>query len=111
MDYEALGKNIKKYRSLKGLTQAQLAEICNCSNSHIGQIENARVTPSLEMTVLIANALAVTVDQLLCDSYATPETVYLKEIAEHIDKYSVKQRILACESLLGYLVSLERFSQ
>lgn len=111
LDYEALGKNIKKYRSLQGFTQEKLAEKCCCSNSHIGQIENARGTPSLDMTVRIANALRVTVDQLVKESYANPEMVYLKEAAERIEKYSVAQRIRACEGLIAYLDSLENFNQ
>ena len=63
MDYVILGKNIRKYRQMRGLRQEDLAEICDCGNSHIGQIENARGIPSLDMIVRIANALSVTVDQ------------------------------------------------
>ena len=42
MNYIALGKNIKKYRHIAGLRQEDLAELCDCSTSHIGQIEHAR---------------------------------------------------------------------
>lgn len=111
MDYAIIGKNIRRYRLISGLRQEDLAERCSCSNSHIGQIENARGIPSLEMVVRIANALSVTVDQLLRENYEEPEKIYLKEIAERIDRYPVKQRIHACESLLAYLDSLEKFSQ
>lgn len=65
----------------------------------------------MEMTVKNANALSVTVDQLLLENYESPEKLYLKEIAERIDKYPVKQRICACESLMAYLDSLEKFGQ
>lgn len=111
MDYIILGKNIRKYRLMLGLRQEDLAEICGCSNSHIGQIENARGIPSLEMTVKIANALSVTVDQLVREDYTNPEKIYLKEIAERIEKYPLKQRIQACESLMLYLDSLEKFAE
>lgn len=111
MDYVMLGKNIRKYRLMHGMRQEDLAELCGCSNSHIGQIENARGVPSLEMTVKIANALSVTVDQLVKKDYTNPEKVYLKEIAERIEKYPVKQRIQACESLMNYLDALENFAQ
>ena len=89
----------------------QVAEICECSTSHIGQIENGRVKPSLEMSIKIANALQTTLDHLLVQEYACPEKVYLKEIAERIEKYSVEKRILACEAFKVYLDSLERFSK
>ena len=54
MDYVVLGKNIRKYRQMRGMRQEDLAEICDCGNSHIGQIENARGIPSLDMIVRIA---------------------------------------------------------
>lgn len=111
MDYITLGKNIRKYRLILGFSQEELADKCGCSNSHIGQIENARGIPSLDMVVRIANSLSVTVDQLLKESYSNPEIVYLREIAERIEKYPVARRIQACEGLMAYLDSLEKFSQ
>lgn len=111
MDYMVLGSNIRKYRMTLGMRQEDLAEICGCSSSHIGQIENARGIPSLEMTVRISNALSVTVDQLIRADYVNPERAYLQEIAERIEQYSQKQKIQACEGFLSYLDSLERFSR
>ena len=94
-----------------GFSQEELAGKCDCSNSHIGQIENACGIPSLDMVVRIANSLSVTVDQLLKESYSNPEVVYLRELAERIEKYPVARRIQACEALMAYLDSLEKFSQ
>ena len=111
MDYITLGKNVRKYRLILGFTQEELADKCECSNSHIGQIENARGIPSMDKVVRIANALSLTVDQLLKESYSNPEVVYLREIAERIEKYPVARRIQACEGLMAYLDSLEKFSQ
>ena len=82
MDYITLGKYVRKYRLILGFSQEELAGKCDCSNSHIGQIENARGIPSLDMVVRIANSLSVTVDQLLKESYSNPEVVYLREFAE-----------------------------
>lgn len=109
MNYIALGKNVRKFRLLRNMRQKDLAEICDSSDSYIGHIENARGIPSLEMVVKIANALEVTVDQLLSESYKSPEVVYLREIAERIEKYPVSQRIQACEGFNAFLDSLEKF--
>ena len=103
MDYITLGKNVRKYRLILGFSQEELAGKCDCSNSHIGQIENARGIPSLDMVVRIANSLSVTVDQLRGESYSNPEVVYLRELAERIEKYPVARRIQACEALMAYL--------
>lgn len=109
MNYIALGKNVRKFRLLRNMRQKDLAEICDSSDSYIGHIENARGIPSLEMVVKIANALEVTVDQLLSESYKSPEVIYLREIAERIEKYPVSQRIQACEGFNAFLDSLEKF--
>lgn len=111
MDYKALGKNIRKRRQLAGLKQSELAEMCDCSDSHIGQIERNRTVPSLDMVVRIANALNVSVDQLVCYSIDYPERVYLKEISERLEKYSVIKRIKACEALISYLDTLDQFGE
>ena len=111
MNYVNLGKNIKKYRHLKEMRQSDLAELCDCSNTYIGQIENARGVPSLKTVVKICNALEVTVDQLLKDDYEKPELVYLKEINERIGKYPVKQRILICERFMEAMDFLEKFNE
>ncbi len=111
MDYKTLGKNIKKYRILRGIRQEDLAEQCHCSVSHIGHIENGQGKPSLEMIVIIADSLDVTVDQLLSKNYKNPTAVYLREIAMRIETYDVSQRILVCESLENYLNTLERFAK
>lgn len=111
MDYGILGQNIRRYRRIRGFSQEQLAELCCCSNSHIGQIEHARGIPSLDMTVKIANALSVTVDQLLKESYSEPQKVYLKEIAERVEQYPLNKRVAVCEGMLHYLDSMEKFSE
>lgn len=111
MDYSILGRNIKKYRQIKGLRQADLAEICDCSDSHIGQIENARGVPSLSVVIKISDALEVTVDQLLKENYSRPEMVYLQEISAELMKYPVKQRVAVCENLISFFKMLEELRE
>ena len=95
VDYKTFGQNIRRLRVTQGFRQEDLAEKCGCTTSHIGQIENGRVKPSLEMTVRIANALNATTDQLLAHEFSHPEEIYLKEIAKRIEKYPVSKRRLA----------------
>ena len=111
MNYVNLGKNIKKYRHLKELRQSDLAELCDCSSTYIGQIENARGIPSLSTIVKICNVLEVTVDQLLKDDYKKPEMVYLREINERIETYPVRQRILLCERFMEIMDFLDEFKE
>ena len=75
MDRIALGKRIKALRQNLGITQDKFAEMLNCTNSHIGKIENGKGGISIEMLVSVANILHTTVDQLLLDSYDYKEQV------------------------------------
>ena len=111
MDYFALGKNIHSYRKRADLTQAQLAEKTGYSDSFIGQVENARTKPSLEAIVKIASALSVTVDQLLVKDVAYPERIYLKEITERLEEFSVPQRIILCEAITTLLNTFDKMKK
>ena len=107
MDYELLGKNIRKFRLQAGIKQEELAEQVDCTGSHIGQIERGRRVPSLEMVVRIANALHVTVDQLLLDYTEYPELVYLRDAEKRVQGFSTQGKVLACEMIDGLLGLIE----
>lgn len=111
MNYKMLGKNIRKHRNSLGYRQEELAELVGCTSSHIGQIENARGIPSLEMTVNIANALRVSVDQLLLESLEHPETVYLNDLEERLQRFPAPLKIIAGESLDDLMQLLEQILQ
>lgn len=110
MDYISLGKNIRKYRNYTGMRQADLAEKVGYSDSYIGQIENARSTPSLEAVVLIANALNVSIEQLLIADSSFPEKVYLKDISDRIEKYTLEEKLIVCDMMVKLLDYFETFS-
>jgi DNA-binding XRE family transcriptional regulator len=72
-------QNLRKYRKICGLTQAQLAEKCCVSTHHIGMIEMSRNNPTLELANKIAEALNIPIYKLFIDS-ASPnvELEYLR---------------------------------
>ena len=90
------------------MKQEELAEQVDCTGSHIGQIERGRGVPSLEMVVKIANALHVTVDQLLLDYTEYPELVYLREAERRLQGFSTQEKVLACEMISDLLEIIER---
>lgn len=56
--YNIIGKNIKKYRKLKGLTQRELAEKLLLSDSFIGKLESVTYqTISIDTLEQIATVL------------------------------------------------------
>lgn len=64
--YKLIGKNIKKYRKLKGLTQEQLAFKTNLSYGFIKNLEakNVYATISIETLYVIAECLEVPITKL-----------------------------------------------
>ncbi|MBP6886687.1 MAG: helix-turn-helix domain-containing protein [Oscillospiraceae bacterium] len=59
------GEQIKKIRSDSGLTQEQFAAKLNVSRQSVSSWENNRNLPDLEMTVEIAKAFGLSLDQLI----------------------------------------------
>lgn len=64
-DRAAYGARIKQLRLAKGLTQEQLAEMLNVSNTCITKIENNQRTSSVELAVELAIQFDVSLDYLL----------------------------------------------
>ena len=68
IDSVSIGKNIKLYRNRKGISQEELGNIVFATSVHISYLETGTKTPSLELLILIANALDVSADDLLVDN-------------------------------------------
>ena len=65
--YKIIRYNIKKYRLLKGLTQAELAEKANLTHDYIRQIESNKVANTFSVQTLYDISIALEVDLcLLC---------------------------------------------
>jgi transcriptional regulator with XRE-family HTH domain len=61
-----IGKNIKKYRQKKGLSQDKLSKLANLSLNTVVKIElDESPNPTIETIQRIAKALDVSVDDLL----------------------------------------------
>lgn len=65
-EFRLLGLTIAYYRKLRGLTQAELAEVTNLSRTHISNIEapNGKTSISLNKLFDIADVLEVPVKDL-----------------------------------------------
>lgn len=82
VDYEKVGQRIRELRISKGMTQADLSAIVDCSNNHLSHIETAQCKVSLNMMLKIAYALDTGLDYFLLDTpFARPESIIDTEIA------------------------------
>ena len=74
-------ENLKFYRNQKGISQAKLAELCDCGTGTIGSIESARQCPSFELLFKMSDVLEIhPADLFLRDASKND-----KEIKKHIE--------------------------
>jgi transcriptional regulator with XRE-family HTH domain len=92
-----LAQNVKKYRQILGISQAELAERLNCSLTFIGNIEIKKRFPSSKNIDLLAQALGIRPADLFTEENETETTVRIasrqeqkalleKEILKVIDR-------------------------
>ena len=79
LDYQSIGIRIRRFRKERGLTQQALAELSDQEPSNISHIERGATKLSLPTIVSIANALGVTVNDLICDSVTACRSSYIDE--------------------------------
>ena len=98
INYERIAEKICRIRKLKKLTQADLAEMTGFAVSHISHLETGRKKVSLDGIVRIANALGVTVDQLLEGNQTWDNQIYQADLFNLLTDCNPYERaiILAC---------------
>ena len=84
-DYKAIGNRIKSARIKADMKQEELADQVDISTAHMSNIETGKTHVSLTVIIHIANALAVSVDDLLCDNVVKTRVQFEKDIAEILD--------------------------
>ncbi|MGF7145069.1 transcriptional regulator with XRE-family HTH domain [Anaerotaenia torta] len=86
LDYGAIGARIKEARFRRdNMSQERLAELAGLSTTHTSHIETGNTKVSLPALVKIANALGVSLDELVCDSIIKAKAVFQGELARTID--------------------------
>ncbi len=59
------GKNIKKIRGLKGLSQQSFAELFSLKRATLGAYEEGRSEPKIDTVIKVANYFSITIDDML----------------------------------------------
>ena len=83
---KTIGQNIARLRKEKGITQEQLAEICNVSPQAVSKWENDNSCPDVTLLKLLARTFGVSVDELLDDGEGP--------ITKLVDTNSAKAKLL-----------------
>ena len=80
VNYGLLGDRIKHFREEKHVTQEILSEKVGLSREIINKFESGSKRPSLDTVVNLANAIGISVDDLLVDSLEHPISTADSEI-------------------------------
>lgn len=59
------GKNIRKIRSIKKISQTEFARIFDISRASVGSYEEGRAEPKIEIISKVANHFSITLDELI----------------------------------------------
>jgi transcriptional regulator with XRE-family HTH domain len=99
MDYKRLGKRIREERLRLHLTQAQLAEDIDISDTYIGAIERGERSLTLDTLVRLVNRLGVTVDYLLSDSVSDNDSNIMEQFKQIVDRQPLERKQMAINVL------------
>lgn len=99
MDYKRLGERIRRERRRLNLTQAQLAEAIDISDTYMGAIERGERSLTLDTLVRLVNRLGVTVDYLLADSVSDNDSNIMEQFKQIIDCQPLERKQLAINIL------------
>ena len=99
MDYKRLGERIREERLKLRLTQAQLAEAVDISDTYMGSIERGERSLTLDTLVRLVGRLGVTVDYLLADSVTDTDSNIMEQFKQIIDDQPMERKQLAINVL------------
>jgi len=109
INYIQLGKRIKHYRLNAKLTQELLAERIDVATSTIAHAESGTNKPSLPLLIKVANALNVTLDQLVCDSLLSTDFFIEKDIADAISDCNTKEKQIIRDMVIATKETLRKY--
>ena len=108
MDYKRLGERIREERQRLHLTQAQLAEVVDISDTYMGAIERGERSLTLDTLVRLVNRLGVTVDYLLADSVTGSDEAVLDEFKQIVDNQPLERKLMALQVLRTIFAYFEK---
>ena len=107
VNYVLIGKRVRELRLQQQLSQEKLAEMIEMSVPYVSYIETGKKRPSLDALIRIANALGVTMDELLSGNQLHNPTEYQTDIDLLMDGCSANEKRLIFE-LISALTSAIR---
>ncbi len=74
-----IGKNIRKIRISKKMTQTEFAELFNLKRTAVGSYEEGRAEPKIDTLIKIADYFKLSLDQLLRKELSINEIFHFRD--------------------------------
>ena len=108
MNYEEIGKRIRKYRKLKNLSQEELAEKIDISTTHMSHIETGSTKLSLQVLVDLSKVLEVNTDDLIFEN--KPKTM-INQINKLLSECNENQIAFITDIVKNIKDALDRYKE
>ncbi len=89
---KCFGKRLKQIRIEKNISISSLADKVGVLDTYIPQLERGDKLPSFDTLIFIANALDVTVDELVCDYVNADKITVANNISKKTEGLDPTQR-------------------
>jgi transcriptional regulator with XRE-family HTH domain len=99
VDYKRLGERIREERQRLHLTQADLAEAIDISDTYMGAIERGERSLTLNTVVRLVNRLGVSIDYLLADYVSDADSNIIEQFKQITDNQPLERKQLAIKVL------------
>ncbi len=104
INYKKIGDRIRQYRSIRGITQEELAYMIGSSSAYICNVELGKKKPSLQMLSEIADAMNLTVNDFLYDRMPV-DTDSITEILSLFNQEKQKRIILHLTEFIQTIIT------
>lgn len=104
IDYQMMGKRVRKLRKSQKLTQEMLSEKADITVQYLSNIERSHSIPSLETVMALCRALGVTPNDILMGVDSASEEYLVSDIMSRLRQCSPSEKRL----LFGFLDLLEK---
>ena len=108
VDYVSIGKQIKTERLRIGMTQLQLAERANISQTFMSNIETGEKKMSLDTFIRIADSLNISSDALLVDNLHNPTNLLESKFKTIMADCSIYEQKIIVDAITAIKDSLRR---
>ncbi|HGM3506375.1 TPA: helix-turn-helix domain-containing protein [Clostridioides difficile] len=105
------GKNLKRLRKERNLSQEQLSEMLNVSRQAISKWESNKTYPDIENLMLLSNIFNITLDELLLNENRdkTEDVIESSKVftnSTHYDENESEDELLENFMICGFIVGI-----